>query len=98
MKEIYPSIERIIKILEERKRFTSSALTESIYIVILAKINHIFKDFTKDDIVISKKEYIELLNLKKDDLIINYRSKILSIPETVIELDSINETIKYLEL
>ena len=98
MREIYPSIERIVEILKESKNFISSVATKSIYDMILAQINYIFRDFNKDDIVINKKEYVELLKLKKDDLIINYNNKVLNIPETVIELKSINDKIKYLEL
>ena len=98
MREIYPSIERIVEILKKSKNFISSIATKSIYDMILAQINYVFRDFTKDDVVISKKEYIELLNLKKDDLIINYNNKVLNIPETVMELESINNKIKYLEL
>ena len=100
MKEIQISISRFISMIDERIKLASSIQTETGYIIVKERFQQIFKNFTKDDIVISKEEYLDLLEDRLSDYEnIGFTKFInLSDKELEIEIKEIKEKIDYLKL
>ena len=98
MKEIHNIMLNFIKMINERIKLTSSNQSLIAYQKVKNDFCILFKDFTKDDIVISKEEYLDLLKNKL--LISNYNYNSFDINDE--EYDKIKqetqEKIDYLKL
>ena len=106
MKQLYPIMENILNMINERKELSSSFQSESTCIVILEFLKHKFEHFTKQDIIINSKEYYDLLYIKRNILIdnkVNYTLKeiqegcIINTRKIDKEINEIEEKMEYLQ-
>ena len=98
MKEIYPIVKEVIDTIQEKSQLSATPLIASTYQNIFGYVNRKLNVITEDDIVITKQEYISLLNLKKK-VLLSLELGIYKIPCSIDnQVKEIDEIIKYLQL